>query len=60
MKKLDVKKSAMKLGERIAKESVGKSIPCYFYEPKIPAALKQSKQESDGTRYQLRYWEQMR
>lgn len=43
MKKLDVKKSAMKLGERITKESVGKSIPCYFYEPKIPAALKQSK-----------------
>lgn len=41
MKKLDLKKAVVKFGERMAVESVGKSCPAYFYEPKVPAALKE-------------------
>lgn len=37
----NVKKAIVKLGERIATESVGKSCPAYLYEPKVPAALKE-------------------
>lgn len=35
-----LKKAVAKLGEHIALESVGKSCPMFFYEPKVPAALK--------------------
>lgn len=41
MKKHDLKRATAKLGERVAKESVGKSIPWLFYEPKVPASLKE-------------------
>ncbi|MDE7366486.1 MAG: cyclic lactone autoinducer peptide [Lachnospiraceae bacterium] len=37
----NLKKAIVKLGEHIAIESVGKSCPAYFYEPKVPAALKE-------------------
>lgn len=44
MKKMNLKETAARLGEYIAQNSVGKSIPLYFYEPKVPASLR--KQES--------------
>lgn len=44
MKKMNLKETAVRLGESIAKNSVGKSIPYLFYEPKVPASLR--KQES--------------
>ena len=43
MKKIDLKKATAKLGERVAQDSVGKSIPRFFYEPKVPASLKEKK-----------------
>ena len=36
----NLKKAIVKLGEHMAFESVGKSCPMFFYEPKVPAALK--------------------
>lgn len=36
-----LKKAFVKLGEHMAFESVGKSCPMFFYEPKVPAALKE-------------------
>lgn len=44
MKKMNLKETATKLGESVAKNSVGKSIPWLFYEPKVPVSLR--KQES--------------
>ena len=41
MKKLNVKKTVEKIGERMAYESVGKSCPLFFYEPKVPTSLKE-------------------
>lgn len=41
MKKMSgVKATVAKMGEHLACNSVGKSIPYFFYEPKVPAALK--------------------
>lgn len=39
--KKSLKAVVIKLGEYIAYNSVGKSIPAYFYEPKVPASLKE-------------------
>lgn len=41
MKKMNLKEIAAKLGERVAKNSVGKSIPYAFYEPKVPTSLRE-------------------
>ena len=41
MKKVNFKNVASKISERIARESVGKSCPWCFYEPKVPASLKE-------------------
>lgn len=47
MKKMSgVKATVAKMGEHLAYNSVGKSIPYYFYEPKVPATLK-DKMEKD-------------
>lgn len=41
MEKLrEMKAAVAKMGEQLACNSVGKSIPYFFYEPKVPAALK--------------------
>lgn len=40
MKKTNLKKAAAKLGEYTARNSVGKSNPWLFYEPKVPASLR--------------------
>lgn len=41
MKKMDLKKVVVKFGEHMAYGSVGKSCPMFFYEPKVPASLKE-------------------
>ncbi len=41
MKKMNLKKAATRLGEYIARNSVGKSLPFMFYEPKVPASLRE-------------------
>ena len=46
--KQSLKAVAAKFGKHMAYNTVGKSYPYYFYEPKVPAALKktESKQEN--------------
>lgn len=39
MKNKSLKELVVKFGEHMAYESVGKSNPAYFYEPKVPASL---------------------
>lgn len=41
MKKGSLREKVAKFGERMAYDSVGKSIPWAFYEPKVPASLKE-------------------
>ena len=42
MKKMSgVKATVAKMGEHLACNSVGKSIPYFFYEPKVPKKLMQ-------------------
>lgn len=40
--KQSLKAVAAKFGKYMAYNTVGKSIPYYFYEPKVPAALKKT------------------
>lgn len=40
MNKMNLKKAAAKLGDYTARNTVGKSLPWLFYEPKVPASLR--------------------
>lgn len=43
MKKKDIRKKVCECLEKVVKESVGRSIPVIYHEPKVPECLKKNK-----------------